>query len=190
MIYLVPIVFAAGWGIGTLAAKAGRKIASVSTKKLKPGKSMIHFAREIWEEEDEVILATEDIPLDNSHGATLLATDLYFTRSARTRIVVVRDRGSLSELSAEVFSLIRNQTEHYLKRTLGLNLEAEIERKIHLRLTAPPHGISHYRVLWKQTGLRGYYEVEIGQRFYQVPFLVTHGLSVSVDSLPGQPTAA
>ncbi|GAB6053013.1 hypothetical protein JCM17960_18330 [Magnetospira thiophila] len=190
MIYLLPIAFALGWGVGAITGKGGAGIGASALGKRKPGKSMIHFAREIWEPEEDVILATEEIPLDNSHGASMLVTELYFTRSASVRIEVERDRGSLSELSAEMFTLLKNQTEYYLKRTLSLNLEAVVERKVHLKLTAPPHGISHYRIVWKQTGMRGFYEVEVGDRFYQVPFLVAQGLSLSVDTLPTLPTAA
>ncbi len=145
---------------------------------------MIHFAKEFVEAEEEVVLAVEDIPLNNRHSQTAMVSEFSFIRSAATRVRIERETGRKFGVDGRLLAAIKSRTESHLQRTLNLDVHSETRREIKLRLTAAPHAVNHYRVVWKQQGTRGFQEVEVGGKFYQIPFLITHGLSATVETVP------
>ncbi|MBF0383417.1 MAG: hypothetical protein HQL69_20550 [Magnetococcales bacterium] len=183
MIQLIPIAAVGGYVCAVTARKFIAKKRAATAANLKPGASMIHFVKEFVEEEEEIILAVEDIPLNNRHSSTQLISEFSFVRSATTQIKVQRDKEQHFGLDSDMFSVLKKHTNAHLKRVLNLDLQSETRREIKLRLTAAPHTDHHYRVIWKQQGKRGFQEVEVGGKFYQIPFLVTHGLSATVDTI-------
>ncbi|MBF0187916.1 MAG: hypothetical protein HQL50_08310 [Magnetococcales bacterium] len=154
-------------------------------KPLEPGKSMIHFVREfVEEEEEEMVLASELFPLDNRHGDSPMTSELVLSRSAHSRLEIGRIKGKESTFSGAVFASFNSEVKSQISRALNLDLQNEVRREITLNLTAGPGKCSHFRIIWKQVGRRGYQEVEVGEKFYQIPFLATYGLTASVETVP------
>ncbi|ABK45805.1 hypothetical protein Mmc1_3316 [Magnetococcus marinus MC-1] len=183
MIQLIPIAMAGGYLCAAVAHRIAHKRAPQPAP-VKPGEIMIHFVKEFVEAENEVVVAVEEFPLDNRHSQTALVSELSFSRSAITRIHVEQAKGRGFELQGSLFKALEKKTKNHLTQILNLSLEGETRREVKLRLSAEPHTENLYRLTWKQQGQRGYQEVEVGGRFYQLPFFVTYGLSVTVESLP------
>ncbi|MBF0177881.1 MAG: hypothetical protein HQL63_13690 [Magnetococcales bacterium] len=140
-------------------------------------------------EENSVVLAREDVPLDNRFGLERVVSDHIFTQTAQTSVSFARNRSLEGSVQGKLFTLAETRIRADLSRELGCRIGQEITREIRLRLTAPPQVFAHYHVLWKQDTRRGIYDVVMGRKRIQIPYLVTYGLSHSVESIQEEVSA-
>jgi hypothetical protein len=134
-------------------------------------------------EDDSAIIGTEEVPLDNRYGNEIVVSEFEFTRSASNAIVMERTREVEAALGVNALSLVQAEAEVDLREKLGFTIGAEIRRSIKLKLAAGPGTRARYRITWKQDTRRGLYEVQIGKRKYDIPYVATYGLCHDVQSL-------
>ncbi|MBF0283514.1 MAG: hypothetical protein HQL51_03550 [Magnetococcales bacterium] len=135
-------------------------------------------------QEESVILATEDVPLDNRFGNRVLVSEHEFSRTATTTLKMIhtRELDSASEFDVGVLeSLVKGR----FTQQLGMDMGSQISRRIRLKFEADPGKFVHYRVVWKQESRRGILHIEVKGKSHRLPYLVTYGLFHSVESLPG-----
>ncbi len=191
MIQFLPVVAigylgaAAIMGLVNRKPSTAKKISRVEKKKvgLMPQSDDIRIVRETVIEDDNVVLSTEDVPLDNRFGEKPLVSEHLFSRTASITMELERNREWSGTLGADLFSLLEAKAQAKLSRTLGFKIGSEITREIKLKFAAAPGQFAHYRVAWKQDTRRGVYEVEMAGRRHSIPFLVTYGLCHSVESI-------
>lgn len=135
------------------------------------------------EREVEVVLAREDVPMDNRFGNQPFVSEHEFTRTAKVSINT--DLGNLveSESSFRVLSILQAELDSRLLRKLGVAVGAQFSRHIRLKFTAAPGEKVLYRLLWKQSSQRGLFKVGIGRHCHHIPYMVTFGLSYAVQSI-------
>lgn len=134
-------------------------------------------------EETERVLATEDVPMDNRFGNQPFVSEHDFFRSARVSIEMDLGRSLASISSAALFSALKAELHTRLVRKLGVEMDAQVSRHVRLRLSAAPGKKVLYQVVWKQTSQRGLFEIGVGRHLYQVPYMMTFGLSHTVRSI-------
>lgn len=178
--------------VGTMAAvtlvRSKRRGASIlKAPRKKSGKTLSSGTFKIvgqkMQEEAEVVLATEDVPLDNRFGNQPFVSEHEFLRSAKVVIKTELGNHLDSVASMDLLSVLRTELHNRLARKLGVEMGAQFSRHIHLRFTAAPGEKILYRVVWKQSSQRGLFEVGVGRHVHQVPYMVTFGLGHAVQSI-------
>ncbi|MBF0610905.1 MAG: hypothetical protein G8345_16470 [Magnetococcales bacterium] len=133
-------------------------------------------------QEESIILATEDVPLDNRFGNRVLVSEHEFSRSAATTLKIGQSRDA--EVSSEVdVGLLETLLKGKLAKSMGTELGGQISRRVRLKFEADPGKFVHYRVVWKQESRRGILLVQMAGQERQFPYMVTYGLYHSVESL-------
>jgi hypothetical protein len=191
MIQLLPFVaigYLGSAAIGKLSkgwSGTKRKVSGQNDgkKAVAKKKNLIHIVGESIIEDNQLVLASEDVPLDNRFGEKTLISEHVFSRSAEVGVEVERTQDLGGGMGANIFSLLEAKVQAKLSRTLGVKTDEKISREVRLKLSAAPGQFAHYRVVWKQDNRRGVYEVEVGKKRYTVPFLITYGLTHSVESI-------
>lgn len=150
-------------------------------KSLPPGTFQM-VAQKIVQEE-ELVLATEDVPMDNRFGNQPIVSEHEFLRSAKISLELNLDKHLDSAANIALFSALKTELHTRLSRRLGVEMDTQISRHIRLRFTAAPGHKVCYRVVWKQSSQRGLFEVGVGRHVYQLPYMVTYGLSHAVQSI-------
>ncbi len=184
---LIPAGISAAVGVmlGRKAAKAvtgkGAKD-KVSQKFNKPVD--IEILREYIISDETLVLATEDVPLDNRYGNQPLTSEHEFTRTASISMEIDRSREIGSSMRTSLWKAFETRASGELSKSLGVKIGSQITRRVRLRFAVKPQHAVSYRVIWKQESRRGESEVLIGgKKQYKVPYMVTYGLSHSVESI-------
>lgn len=185
MVQLIPL------GISSLVGYLlGKKLFGVIESAPTPAKSTqppLHAAIQIVAEriltEEVVILATEDIPLDNRYGNQLLTSEHEFSRTATVAMKLDRSAKMMSDFKTSFWNLLESRTQLELSKSLGITAGSEITRRIRLKFAVDPKRFVIYRVIWKQTSRRGVFEIVAGGKNVEVPYLVTYGLTHVVESV-------
>ncbi len=141
------------------------------------------------QEETEVVLATEEIPLDNRFGNKLLHSEHEFARSASISLQVGRGNRQGATMRSTLMKLLESRTEGEISKNLGIKIGSQISRKVRLKFSTDPGCLVRYRVIWKQHSRRGIFTLGIGSKRVEVPYLVAYGLFHSVESQPGEEVA-
>ncbi|MEO5345522.1 MAG: hypothetical protein H7834_03970 [Magnetococcus sp. YQC-9] len=133
--------------------------------------------------EETIILATEEVPLDNRHGNKVLTSEHEFVRTAEISFAVDRSQERVNQLKSSMLRLVDGLVEKELKKTLHIEFGTQITRRVKIHFSTEPGQMVRYRLIWKQTSRRGIYYVNIGAERHVVPYVVTFGLSHAVESL-------
>ncbi|MBF0189399.1 MAG: hypothetical protein HQL50_15860 [Magnetococcales bacterium] len=157
-------------------------------KKAKRGRIGIELQREYVIKDDTLILAEEDVPLDNTHGNRVLVSEMEFARSANVSLQIDRRGGTSSSWHAGLWSTLDSWTSGQISRSLGVQVGGQVTRRVVLRLSCDPGRQALYRVIWKQQSRRGVLEARVGRKVIEIPYLVNYGLSYSLESI-AQPEA-
>ncbi|WP_085440034.1 hypothetical protein [Magnetofaba australis] len=134
---------------------------------------------------EQVILATEEIPLDNRCGSSALVSEHEFTRSANVNFEWERGRDIADSIQGELLNLVETKAALHIKRKLGIHIGGQVRRSVRLRFNVSAGDFVRYRIVWLQEQRRGVFLVPHGKRMIEAPYLVTYGLHHSVESLPG-----
>ncbi|MBF0370718.1 MAG: hypothetical protein HQL52_14795 [Magnetococcales bacterium] len=176
----------------------GRKVfdgkgRSKSKSKINPlkqaGLPTVRIEREIVVEERSLILAREEIPLDNRFGNQILTSEHEFARSATVALEVERSREMGTAFRTTFWKLFETRASGELAKSLGVEIGSHLTRRVRLKFAASPGELVRYRVVWKQESRRGVFEVRIGNKAFQIPYMVRYGLFHSVESLDSGPDA-
>jgi hypothetical protein len=137
-------------------------------------------------DERSVVIATEDVPLDNRHGNSTLTSEHEFSHTATSSLRLDRQQELGGHLQAGAWSLLEAQVQAQVSKSLGIEVGQQITRRVVLKFEAKPGNVVHYRVLWKQTARSGSLEIVAGRDTLRVPFTVTYGLYHAVESLAAE----
>ena len=152
-----------------------------SAKKLPPGTFKI-----VWQKivaETEIVLATEDVPMDNRFGNQAFVSEHEFSRSAKVAIKIDLGQQLDSVAGVGLLAVLKAELHSRLERKLGVDMGTQISRHIRLKFTSAPGKKVLYRVVWKQGSQRGLFDVGVGQHIHQIPYMVTYGLTHAVQSI-------
>ncbi|MBF0614921.1 MAG: hypothetical protein G8237_12070 [Magnetococcales bacterium] len=189
MLQLIPYGVAALLG-GMLGKKFGPTILSEqiedaprNTRSERTSLSLIELVGEQLIQEESVILAIEDVPLDNRYGNKVLTSEHEFTRTAEISFAVDRSQERSNQVKSSVLRLVDGLVEKELKKTLHIEFGTQVTRRVKIHFSTEPGQMVRYRLTWKQTSRRGIYYVNIGAERHVVPYVVNFGLSHTVESL-------
>ncbi|MEO5366783.1 MAG: hypothetical protein H7831_10595 [Magnetococcus sp. WYHC-3] len=188
MLFLIPVGISAGLGVGLgVLLSRRRRIMPTDTAAdqdsqatAKTPFSVVNFE---VRQETRVLLASESVPLDNRFGSHDLVSEHEFIQSAQVKLDLEREREESGALKSDVWKLFQLQATHSVTRRLGVEVGAEITRRVRLRFSAAPGCRVAYRVNWQQEVSRGVFLVRVRKRMLEIPFMVTYGLSHSVESI-------
>lgn len=180
--FLIPVgVFSAvGYLLGSRAAQKEK------SPNPPPGAKEIRveIVRDHVFSDETLILSCEDVPLDNRFGDRVLSSDNEFSRVATVSLDIDRSSEVNSSLRSGFGKIFSSEIAGELSKTLGVKVGSQISRKIRLSFSVSPFKKVLYRVVWKQESRRGEFEIMVnGKRRFRVPYLITYGLSHSVESI-------
>ncbi len=132
--------------------------------------------------ESRLVLATEEIPLDNRFGNTVFVSEHSFSRTAKVSMQVELD-GKWHSVYRYGTTGIQSELGNRLARTLSVNVGGQVERHVKLKLAAAPGRKVCYKILWIQNGKRGIFDLIANGKRVELPFLVSYGLSHEVTSI-------
>jgi hypothetical protein len=183
---LIPATLSAALGV-FLGRKMGKAAGSDGLKG-KISKSFnkpvtVEILKEYIVSDETLVLATEEIPLDNRYGNQPLTSEHEFIRSASITMEVDRNREIGSSLRTSFWKAFETRASGELSKSLGVKVGGQVSRRVRLRFSVRPEMAVTYRIIWKQESRRGEFEVLVGEKQrYKIPYMVTYGLSHSVES--------
>ncbi|CAK0747671.1 hypothetical protein CCP3SC5AM1_1460005 [Gammaproteobacteria bacterium] len=146
----------------------------------------LQLLRESISEEQPIILATEEIPLDNRFGNKTLISEHEFVRTASVTFSMARDHLATSRLTGGFWTIFEGLAQEEIKKTLNIELDAHITRRVKVVFSTAPGHLVRYRVIWRQDARRGLFVVNVEGKMYRVPYLVVFGLSQAIESIAGE----
>ncbi|MBF0273081.1 MAG: hypothetical protein HQL98_13610 [Magnetococcales bacterium] len=145
--------------------------------------STIEFMRESIIGEDSIVLATEEVPLDNRYGNKVLSSEHEFTRTANISLSITDQQSFGNHFKASLWIILESMVQKELKKSLHIEFGTQITRRVKINFSTDPGFMVRYRVVWKQTSRRGLFEIKIGSEKHIIPYVVTFGLSHAVESI-------
>ncbi|MBF0453962.1 MAG: hypothetical protein HQL72_03980 [Magnetococcales bacterium] len=188
---MLPLLIPAGLS-AAIGHFLGRKAAKLANKEGLKSNLSSHFnkpvsiqiIREYIVSEETMVLATEDIPLDNRYGSQSLTSEHEFIRTASISLDIDRSREVGTSLRTGFWKAFETRASGELSKSLGVKVGSQVSRRVRLRFSVAPHKGVRYRIVWKQESRRGEFEVLVGdKKKYRIPYMITYGLSHSVESL-------
>jgi len=141
--------------------------------------------------EEYTVIGTEEVPMDNRFGNVTMYSEHHFSRTASNRVSLQWSKATLAGLGLGGGALVslRAEAEREIERSLGLEFDSTVTRSVKLRFAAAAGRMSRYRITWKQEVRHGTFEVEADGKRFEMPYLVTHGLSHIVESVAADENA-
>ncbi|WP_130470100.1 hypothetical protein [Candidatus Magnetaquicoccus inordinatus] len=136
-------------------------------------------------QEQPVVLATEEIPLDNRYGTTMLVSEHEFTRTATVGLSVGREQTLTANMKSILWPVLESVVQEELKKNLRVEFGSQITRRVKIVFSAEPGHLVRYRLVWRQDSRQGVYDIRIGNEQLAVPYMVTFGLFHAVESMEG-----
>jgi len=161
---------------------------SVKSQELRSVTSVptIQFLREVISEEQSIVLATEEVPLDNRFGNKVLVSEHEFVRTASITFSTARDRLTTSGVTGGLWTIVEGLAQEEIRKTLNIELNAQITRRVKVVFSTEPGHLVRYKVVWKQDSRRGLFVVDVEGNMYNVPYIVVFGLSHAIESIAGE----
>jgi hypothetical protein len=188
MLQLIPYAIAAAVG-GLLGKKIYPFLAQQYTGNgaVQAGEAPppVQFFRESVLDETPIILATEDIPLDNRFGNQMLVSEHEFSRTATIGLTLGKSHGGASQVSSSLWSIVQTLAQEEIQKSLKVEFGTQISRRVKIVFSADPGHLVRYRVVWKQESRRGVFDVQIGGETTTIPYVVAFGLSHAIESVAG-----
>lgn len=178
------VISAASIITGRRCAEA-RKKRSVQNTAPKDSLSIQILAHRILEE-SHIILATEDVPMDNRYGNKLFSSEHEFSQTATVSLELGNNNRLDTAYKSTLWSVLESKTGLEISKSLGTEIGSQINRRVRLKFATDPGQFVRYRVVWHQQNQRGVFDMRVGKRIVQLPYMVAYGLSHTVESLPGE----
>ncbi|CAK0765283.1 hypothetical protein CCP3SC1_450016 [Gammaproteobacteria bacterium] len=190
---MLPLIVAAAVTGGLVGRKIYPLVYPILTKFEENQKSKsissaptLQLLREAITEEQPIILATEEVPLDNRFGNNVLVSEHEFVRTASISFSMARDHQSTSGITGGLWAVVEGLAQDEIKKTLNIELNSQVTRRVKVVFSTAPGHLVRYRVIWKQEARRGMFAVDVGGKVYSVPYLVVFGLSHAIESIAGE----
>lgn len=133
--------------------------------------------------EEAVVLAAEDVPLDNRFGNKTFVSEHDFSRTAVVSMELESGRQLDSLSRFGFFETMKADLQTRLSQDLEVEIGSQLSRSVRVRFSAAPGEKVRYRLTWKQNIQRGLFKVAVGGKVHEIPYLVSYGLSHVVESL-------
>ncbi|MBF0158082.1 MAG: hypothetical protein HQL58_01010 [Magnetococcales bacterium] len=146
----------------------------------------VQILRETVVQESPIILAVEEIPLDNRFGNKVLVSEHEFVRSATIELTMGRHDQSTTEVQAHLWRVLQHVAQEELRKSLNIEVGAQISRRVRITLSTEPGQMVRYKVIWKQDSRRGLFEVKLAGKRQTIPYTVAFGLSHTIESVEGE----
>lgn len=156
--------------------------ASLNTKKDLPPAAFILVSDSI-DGDGNIVISTEDIPLDNRHGSSPISSEHEFSQTAKISVSLVKNQEVSAGINATVWSVFEADLNARIAKNLGVEIGQEIHRRVTVKFEALPGKFVRYRVVWKQNVRRGNFEVAIGSKNVKIPYEAIYGLFHSIESI-------
>ena len=156
------------------------------TKPASGSSHAIQFMRESILQEEPVVLATEDVPLDNRFGNKTLVSEHEFIRTATIGLTMEQEHDSVTTIKSDLWSLLEAVAQEKIRKSQKIELGSQISRRVKVIFSTEPGKLVHYKVIWKQDSRRGVFDVKIDDQIYSIPYVVTFGLSHAIESIAGR----
>jgi hypothetical protein len=188
---MLPLLIPAGVS-AMLGVFVGRKVAQYAREdRLMKGHAkamnkpvLIDIKREYILSDESIILATEDVPLDNRFGNQPITSEHEFVRSASITLEVDRGREVDTSLRTGFWKAFETKAADSLSKSLGSKIGSQVTRRVRLKFSVAPQKAVNYRIVWKQESRRGVMDIMVGhKKRFKIPYMVTYGLSHSVESI-------
>lgn len=187
---MLPFIYAGA--VSVIGVLMGKRLANAQ-KKPKTGRDgrlhsrmTLHIVAHHVLEESHLILATEEVPMDNRFGNKPLSSEHEFSQTATIGLELGDGRRLSVGAKTTLWRLLESKAESELAKSLGIEVGSQINRRVRLRFATDPGQFVRYRVVWQQQSQRGMLEIQAGEHRVQLPYLVAYGLSHTVESLPGE----
>ncbi|MBF0097034.1 MAG: hypothetical protein HQM04_13380 [Magnetococcales bacterium] len=132
-----------------------------------------------------VVLATEEIPLDNRYGTTMLVSEHEFVRTATVGLSVGREQVLSANMKSILWPVLESVVQDELKKSLRIDFGTQVTRRVKIVFSAEPGHLVRYRLVWRQDSRQGVYDIRMGNEQLSVPYMVTFGLFHAVESVQG-----
>ncbi|MBF0179724.1 MAG: hypothetical protein HQM03_06830 [Magnetococcales bacterium] len=146
-------------------------------------RNMIRLLGESLLQEQSVVLATEDVPLDNRFGNKVLISEHEFIRTATVGLTLGQNDAMAGQLKTSMWSVLDGMLQQECKKNLNIEIGSEITRKVKISFSTEPGRMVRYRVIWKQDLRKGVFDLQIGSNRHALPYVITFGLSHAVESI-------
>lgn len=187
---MVPFLYAGA--VSIIGVVLGKRLANAHKKPKTSGdgrlqtRLSVHILAHHILEESHLILATEDVPMDNRFGNKSLSSEHEFSQTATIALELGDSKRLSVAAKTTLWQLLESKAEAELGKSLGIEVGSQINRRVRLRFATDPGEFVRYRVIWQQQSQRGMLEIQAGKHIFQLPYLVAYGLSHTVESLPGE----
>lgn len=189
VVIVVVVVIAVGWFISLLrksnpssTVPMAQNPASRNTKKdLLPAAPIL--VSDSIDADGDIVISTEDVPLDNRHGSSPISSEHEFSQTAKISVSLAKNQEVSAGINATVWSVFEADLNAKIAKNLGVEIGKEIHRRVTVKFEALPGKFVRYRVVWKQNVRRGNFEVAIGSTTTKVPYEVIYGLFHSIESM-------
>lgn len=156
---------------------------TVTTKGKIPKSQAVEFLDENTLEENDVVLAIEEIPLDNRFGNSKLTSTHEFTRTATTSFDITKNNEVMGRLKAGSWSVIEIEAQKRISERVGVEVGDQITRRVNVTFEAAPGEIVYYRLTWKQKTRQGVFNMKVNNQTIHLPYSVTYGLYHLIESV-------
>lgn len=181
---MLPFLYmGAASGIGLLLGKKLFPRKPRSNPKKKPNTLSIQTLGHTLVDEKNLVLATEEIPLDNRFGSKPLESEHEFAHTATISLQIGRTGKTSVGFKSSLLKALESRTEGEINKSLGIEVGSRISRRVRLKFATDPGKCVRYRVVWSQQSRRGVFDVQIGKRIVGIPYMVAYGLSHAVESI-------
>ncbi|MBF0138056.1 MAG: hypothetical protein H7833_09905 [Magnetococcus sp. DMHC-1] len=196
MFFLLPIWLGAsmGLGLGMLAFQSRHPqhpgTSTPGQQGLQPGKGDLLVNCEILideEGEEQLLLATEEIPLDNRQGSHNMVSEHEFSRSAKVELDLSRNHEVEGGFSADLWKIVQNKASLAVSKRWGIKVGSEIKRRVTLRFTVGAGCMVCHHIRWKQNLRRGVFRIAHPHGTLKLPYMVSYGLSHEVVTVAADP---
>ncbi|MEO5341958.1 MAG: hypothetical protein H7842_01235 [Gammaproteobacteria bacterium SHHR-1] len=151
----------------------------------KGGKPRIEGIELDKDSDEDVIVTSEEIPLDNGQGSDVMSSEHEFSCCAGNELSLHRSHEIEMGLDHALFPLLEAGIAKSLRKGMGLEMNERITRSVKIRFNVAPGARNRYRIIWKQQRRRGSLVFKQDRQELRLPFEITYGLSHEVESLPG-----
>ncbi len=135
--------------------------------------------------DQDVVVTTEEIPLDNTEGSDVMSSEHEFSCCAGNKLSLQRSEETEVFFDQGVFSILEAGIAKSLRKGMGFAVNEEVSRSVKIRFNVAPGAQNRYRILRKQRQRKGSLVFRQAGQQMRLPFEITYGLSHEVESLPG-----
>jgi hypothetical protein len=130
-----------------------------------------------------MVVAVEEIPLDNRYSDTDIKSEHSFSHSANASVEIVHHNEAELKFGTDLWKLLESQVSYRLGREIEQDIGTRIQREVNLTFHAAARTRVHYKVIWKQSMRWGSVIWQMGNKVNKIPFVVHYGLFAEVISI-------